>query len=189
MTDVPLTLVGPRRLARAWRTAFRDTAVVIVQGDILAVARGKALVSPANSFGWMDGGLDDDIARVYRKAGVDIQERVQAAIRTQAGGELAVSEALVIPTPEGPFSHLISAPTMRKPHPVFWTQNAHLALRAVLQAVLRWNADSADTDALPIQAIYCPGLATGAGMMPSGRAARQMRRAWDQMQTPSPRES
>ena len=182
MTGVPISLVGPRRLARAWRMAFRDTPVGVVKGDILIAARGQALVSPANSFGWMDGGLDDDIARVYRTAGIDIQERVQAAIRIQAGGELPVGEAVVIPTPDGPFSHLISAPTMRKPHPVFWTQNAYQAFRAVLQATLLWNVPSAALDGIPIQAIYCPGLATGAGMMPPRRAAHQMRRAWDHMQ-------
>jgi len=33
----------------------------------------------------------------------------------------------------------------------------------------------------PITSVYCPGLATGVGMMPSGRCARQTRAAWDQV--------
>lgn len=163
-------------LVRTWTRAFVDTAVTVQHGNILKAAEGHALISLATSFGWMDGGFDDVIRRAYQMAGLDIQERVRNAIATQADGELPVGQALVIPTPDGPFSYLISAPTMRKPGPVPWSANAYLAFRAILRTALMWNQSHPDT---PLPTLYVPGLATGAGLMSPRRAARQMRAAWE----------
>lgn len=181
MVPIEWTLVGPPALVRAWRREFHDTPVTIVPGDIIEVARRGALVSPANSFGWMDGGLDALIARAYAAHGVDITARVQAAIRDESGGELPVGSALVVPTPEGPYTHCIAAPTMRTPRPVPWSFHAYLAFRACGVALDRWNA--AHPDDL-IQHVFCPGLGTGVGHIPARRAARQMRAAWNQSQCP-----
>ncbi len=175
-----VTLVGPADLAEAWTAAFRGTPVSVQAGDILARARGQALVSPANNFGWMSGGLDLAIAGAYGPA-VDIGRRVQAAIQQDAGGELPVGQALVVPTPEGRFSHLVCAPTMRTPRPVATSLNAYLAFRALLLAVCGVERPTAPG---PITHVYCPGLGTGVGGMPPGRAARQMRAAWDQVAEP-----
>ncbi|MCL8208627.1 MAG: macro domain-containing protein [Actinomycetia bacterium] len=178
-----VVLVGSPRMVRAWRRAFAGTPVTVLTGDILATARGGALVSPANSFGWMTGGLDEGIRRTYAVAGVDILTRVQAAICDQAAGELPVGQALVVPTPDGPFTHLVLAPTMRTPRPVPWSLNAYLAFRAALLAVRVWNAAEPE---MPVRTLFCPGLATGIGRMPPRRAARQMRAAWDAVQTGPP---
>jgi O-acetyl-ADP-ribose deacetylase (regulator of RNase III) len=155
--------------------------VDIRDGDIIAAAKGETLVSPANSFGWMDGGLDEAISRAYAAAGIDIVARVQCAILDQAAGELPVGQALVVPTPDGPYRHLVVAPTMRTPMPVPRSLNAYLAFRAVLLAVQAWNHACQDD---PIRRVYCPGLATGIGRMPPRRAARQMRAAWDAITRP-----
>lgn len=168
-------------LVRAWRRAFAETPVTIRHGNLLHAATGATLISPANSFGWMDGGFDDVIRRAYQQAGVDIMTRVQRAIATQTDGELLVGQALVIPTPEGPFTYLICAPTMRTPGPVPLSANAYLAFRAILLTVRAWNQAH---PAAPLPPLYVPGLATGAGLMPAWRAAQQMRRAWDTVQTP-----
>jgi len=179
MPSLPLTMVLMDRrpaLVRAWTRAFVDTPITVRHGNILRAAEGHTLISPANSFGWMDGGFDDAIRRTYQMAGVDIMTRVQNAITAQADGELLVGQALVIPTPEGPFPYLISAPTMRKPGPVPWSANAYLAFRAILRTAWMWNQSHPDT---PLPALYVPGLATGAGLMSPRRAARQMRAAWE----------
>lgn len=168
-------------LTRAWDRAFRGTLVRVVRGDFVLGSVGGAWVSPANSFGWMDGGLDWPIRLAYEAAGIDITAVVQDAIRQQAAGELPVGQALVISTPETPYTHLIVAPTMCTPRPAFWTLNAYLAFRAVLLAVRQWNMDYPDA---PILELYCPGLATGVGKMPPGRCARQMHAAWDQVMDP-----
>lgn len=172
LIDRKLALTG------AWTQSFRDTPVRVVHGDFVDGSVGGAWVSPANSFGWMDGGLDWPIRLAYETVGVDITAIVQAAIRQQVGGELPVGQALVIPTPETPYTHLIVAPTMRTPRPAFWTLNAYLAFRAILWAVLQWNAAEVGPT---VTTVSCPGLATGVGRMPAGRCARQMRAAWDQV--------
>lgn len=74
-----IVLVGPRALAASWRRSFRNTDVDNVYGDIIKAAKGGALVSPANSFGWMTGGLDDLIRLAYEEDGFDIM----AAVRTE----------------------------------------------------------------------------------------------------------
>lgn len=168
-------------LPRHWSRTFANTPVEAVTSDIVQAAQGSAWVSPANSFGWMDGGLDWTIRQAYDRAGCDITALVQAAIRDQAGGELPVGQALIVPTPNTPYTHLIVAPTMRTPRPAFWTLNAYLAFRAILLTVRRWKARHPED---PMAAVYCPGLATGVGKMPSKRCARQMRAAWDQVMTP-----
>lgn len=177
---VDWTLVGPPALARAWRREFADTPVTIRAGDIIDLARSGAVVSPANSFGWMDGGLDTAIAEAYALHGVDIAMRVQHAIRDESGGELPVGSALVVATTEGPFTHCIAAPTMRTPRPVPWSFHAYLAFRGVGLAVEHWNQAHPND---PIRRVFCPGLGTGFGRITARRAARQMRAAWNQLQT------
>jgi len=50
-------------MAVAWGHAFEsDDGIKIIEGDIL-VGTADAVVSPANSFGYMDGGID----LAYRK--------------------------------------------------------------------------------------------------------------------------
>jgi hypothetical protein len=71
-----------------------------------------AIVSPANSFGWMDGGLD---AQLLERYGESLQHLVQARIRAEWNGELPVGCALSVPLPDGGPSWLIVAPTMRVP--------------------------------------------------------------------------
>lgn len=179
MSAFPLDIVLMDRraaLVRAWRRAFADTSIAIRHGNILKAAEGQTLISPANSFGWMDGGFDDVIRRAYQLVGVDIMTRVQRAIATHTDGELLVGQALVIPTPDGPFAYLICAPTMRTPGPVPFSANAYLAFRAILLAARAWNQTH---PAEPLPPLYVPGLATGAGLMPPRRAARQMRQAWN----------
>ena len=61
-------------LVAAWREAFASCPeVAIDQANILQVAR-DCLVSPANSFGYMDGGID----AAYRDFfGPEIEHRVR----------------------------------------------------------------------------------------------------------------
>lgn len=175
-------------LVTAWREAFAGLEdVEISQGDIFSRktgvigpedpidVRADAVVSPANSFGFMDGGID---AVFTYQLGPQVQAAVQKKIVSEWAGELPVGQALIVPTsrPEIPFC--ISAPTMRSPSVVANTVNAYLALRAALLVALAHNQRARAT---PIQTILCPGLATAVGRMPPRRCARQMRAAWDRV--------
>ena len=99
-------------LARAWETFCGDLPDVTVhRGSILEV-ECDAVVSPANSFGFMDGGVD---ALYLEHFGADIQLRVRRAIYERRHGELVVGQAEIVETDHASIPYLIAAPTMRVP--------------------------------------------------------------------------
>ncbi len=157
----------------AWRKAFLGCEGVEVSGGDIFEERADALVSPANSFGYMDGGIDLVYSQFF---GWQLQNRLQERLRQEHHGELPVGQALLIETHHAELPWLVCAPTMRVPMIVSDTVNAYLAFRATLRAVLEHNAASSGR---PVRSILCPGLCTAVGRMPPERAARQMRQAWD----------
>ncbi|MEN0066929.1 MAG: macro domain-containing protein [Myxococcota bacterium] len=166
---------SPSRVA-AWRAHFEDRSEVDVSEGPIFHRTADALVSPANSFGYMDGGID----LVYvEHFGWDLEDRVRQAIAEDWGGELPVGCALIVPTgrPEGDIRWLICAPTMRVPMNVARTPNAYLAFRAALRAVQAHNEGPLRS----IASVMSPGLGTGVGRMPAELCARQMRAAWDEV--------
>ncbi|GMA15190.1 hypothetical protein GCM10025871_15210 [Deinococcus metallilatus] len=133
--------------------------------------KADAVVSPANSFGFMDGGID----LIYvSKFGWDLQTRLRTQLCEKHDGELPVGQALVIETYDSEIPYLISAPTMRVPSDVSLTINAYLAFRAVLRVIQKHNTQHP----APIKSIVCPGLCTAIGKMPADRSARQMAAAY-----------
>lgn len=166
-------------IVEAWRAAFADVADVEVSlGDIFT-PEADAILSPANSFGHMDGGIDLLYSRFF---GWDLQTHLQAALAERHYGELPVGQAIVLATGHARFPFLVSAPTMRVPMRIDQTVNVYLAFRAALIAVIRHNAG----DGAAIQSVLIPGLGTGVGAMPPARAARQMRLAYNSIFTPAP---
>jgi O-acetyl-ADP-ribose deacetylase (regulator of RNase III) len=160
-----------RDLVDAWRSAFaKMSSVDIADGDLM-ITEADAIVSPANSFGFMDGGIDLVYSRYF---GSELQERLQKEIDKRFAGELPVGQALIVPTGNKRFPHLISAPTMRIPSPIEGTLNVYLAFRAALLAVDHHNREAKS----PIRSIASPGLGTGIGAVPPARAAKQMRAAY-----------
>lgn len=151
----------------AWKHAFEDTPVEVRQGNILSV-EAEAIVSPANSFGYMDGGIDLAYSEHF---GWDVEQALRERLLAAWDGELPVGNAVVVPIEGARFRWLVSAPTMRVPSRVADTPNAYLAFRAALRA--------ARAHPSPIRSLVCPGLCTGEGRMPADRCARQMRYAYD----------
>jgi O-acetyl-ADP-ribose deacetylase (regulator of RNase III) len=159
-------------VARALAAAFRGVpAIEVVEGNLLDLD-GEAIVSPANSFGDMGGGIDKAIDDFHRGAA---QKAVMASIAEACYGELPVGMALVVEVPSRRWPFVVAAPTMRVPSRVAGSLNAYLAMRAALVAVLRHNA----TGGRPIRRLAVPGLGTGVGGMAPGDAAEQMRTAYD----------
>ena len=155
-----------------WSEVFSDVdCVEVVEGNLLDLDC-DALISPANSFGDMSGGIDKAIDDFYQGRA---QKAVMAAIRDQYLGELPVGVALIVPLTGPRFPFIVAAPTMRVPVNVGQTINAYLSLRAALVAVLQHNRENP----MPIRSIAVPGLCTGVGGMDFGIAARQMRSAFD----------
>jgi O-acetyl-ADP-ribose deacetylase (regulator of RNase III) len=166
-------------VVEAWRAAFADVEDVEVSlGDIFA-HEADAILSPANSFGHMDGGIDLLYSRYF---GWDLQTNLQTILAEHHYGELPVGQAIVLATGHARFPFLVSAPTMRVPARIDQTVNVYLAFRAALSAVLSHNAGADEK----IQSLLVPGLGTGVGAMPPTRAARQMRLAYNAILAPAP---
>jgi O-acetyl-ADP-ribose deacetylase (regulator of RNase III) len=171
--DEPMAVAWDGLVAgRPWVRVFRGSVTD------LSVA---AVVSPANSFGWMRGGIDG----VYASWLPGIEDRVRAAIAAESRGELPVGETVLVPTgatAPAP-AWLISAPTMRRPGERLHRAGdaAGAAARAVL---LRWR-DGVLPDGRAVRdvidSIALPGLGTGVGGLPPATCARRVREALDEV--------
>lgn len=174
-------------MVTAWESAFAGVAGVTIScGDIFSTKPGRidpgdpidieadAIVSPANSFGYMNGGIDAVYTHVF---GPRVQERLQTLLKADHAGELPVGQAVIVETGNKTIPWCVCAPTMRTPMGVAETLNAFLAFRATLLAVRKHNG----TKKKPIRSLLCPGLGTAIGNMPPDRCARQMRAAWDRV--------
>jgi O-acetyl-ADP-ribose deacetylase (regulator of RNase III) len=159
-------------VAEGLAAAFRAVGCVeVVCGNLLDLSC-DAIVSPANSFGDMGGGIDKAIDDFHHG---EAQRRVMAAIAEQHLGELPVGAALVVELPASRFPFVIAAPTMRVPGSVEGSINAYLSMRATLVAVLRHN----QAQHRPIHSLAVPGLGTGVGGLEAAEAAQQMYAAYD----------
>jgi len=163
-------------LVRAWSDEFEGCKDVEVSfGDIFGIA-ADAIVSPANSFGFMDGGIDLVYSEYF---GWDMQKRLQKLIQDEFYGEIPVGQAAILPLNHPRYRFLLSCPTMRVPEVVSNTVNAYLAFRAALIETLKYNRSHEDK----IKSILCPGLATLTGRLSPEVCAKQMRRAYDKIIT------
>jgi O-acetyl-ADP-ribose deacetylase (regulator of RNase III) len=166
-------------LVERWKEQFSDCpAVQVIAGDYFQRA-ADAMISPANSFGIMDGGLDLEIRD---QLGFPVEKKLQEVIVAKHHGELPIGSAEIIETGHAQWKYLISAPTMRVPEPIAFTLNPYLAFRAVLVAVENFNKNRGKRE---IDSLVCSGLGTGVGKVDAARCARQMRAAYQVMQAPS----
>ena len=178
-TDLELILVDPNEaLCREWRTAFANSLrVSIVRGRFEGLPEFDCMVSAANSFGLMDGGVDLAITRFF---GPQLMQRVQTRILHEYLGEQPIGTSLIVETGHPAHPFVAHTPTMRVPMAISTTDNVYTAMWAMLLAVHRHN-QSAST---PIRKLACPGLGTATGRVPPDEAARQMALAYYLYQNP-----
>ncbi len=148
-----------------WKREFASFSEVdVVCDDILSLAQ-NAIVSPANSYGVMDGGIDLLYLQYF---GMEVQDRVMDAISRRQEGYLPVGASIVIKTGHPRIQYLVVAPTMLVPEPVP-PANSFFAMSAALRAAGRIAG---------ITHLYCPGLGTGTGQIPVDIAAAEMANAY-----------
>ena len=123
-----------RGLADAWERWCGDLPFVTVHRGSIFDVPCDAVVSPANSFGFMDGGIDMLYTQHF---GWGVQERLQEAIRVDHAGELLVGAAEIVETEDPDLPFLIAVPTMRVPTILRDTVNPYLAARAALLLAAR----------------------------------------------------
>ena len=170
------------KLADAWEHHCGDLPDVTVhRGSILDLSV-DAVVSPANSFGFMDGGID----YLYSdRFGWHVQNRLQELIRTRHHGELLVGAAEIVETGHPRIAHVIAAPTMRVPMVLTDTVNPYLAARAVLLLILHGVVPSGmragEAVSAAVQSVAFPGLGTGVGRVDPNTCAHQVRIAIEEV--------
>jgi O-acetyl-ADP-ribose deacetylase (regulator of RNase III) len=128
--------------------------VVVKRGD-LAAEEADALVNPANSHGWMGGG----VAYAIKKAGGQIIE--DEAVRrgpTPVGGAVATSGGSLRAR------YVIHAPTMEEPAQRIGVGNVAAATRAALLCAA----------GLGLRSVAFPGMGTGVGGVSKRDAAAAM---------------
>lgn len=153
-------------LVSAWEKAFKTFPYVhVVEGDILKIAE-NTIVSPANSYGFMDGGIDGLYTDFF---GLRPQREIQDQIARRPEGYLPVGAAVFVETGHPRIPYMIAAPTMMSPGPVK-AANCFFAMSAVLQVAYRHRK--------LIKKVFCPGLATGIGRVDPGIAAKEMASAY-----------
>lgn len=165
-------------LAKAWSNYCGDLDFVeIYHGSILDV-RCDAVVSPANSFGFMDGGIDGIYMDYFSS---EIQLKVRRNIFDFHHGELLVGEATIVETDNKQIPFLIAAPTMRVPMPLNESVNPYLSARAVFLLIKYGKFSTGQYEGKRISdcvdTVAFPGLGTGTGGINSNICARQVRAA------------
>jgi O-acetyl-ADP-ribose deacetylase (regulator of RNase III) len=181
MNELHLILVSPEPLLCAeFREQFKELPnVEVVDGYFEQLPEFDCLVSPGNSFGQMDGGMDAAITRFF---GDTLQQRVQQRILEEYLGEQPVGTSIIVETGHPKHPYLAHTPTMRIPMPIARTDYAYLAMWAMLLAVVRHNQQAERQ----VKSIACSGLGTGVGRMPFPEAARQMALAYRNYLSPPP---
>ncbi|KAJ3446548.1 prophage tail fiber assembly protein [Anaeramoeba flamelloides] len=127
-----------RGMIKSWEEVFSDVSNFdISYGDYFGKT-ADAIISPANSFGSMDGGVDQRITDYF---GWQLQDRLREKIQNSLHGELPVGKAYIIDTRTkfSKIKYCISAPTMRVPKDVSTSMKAYLAFRACLIAIEEHN--------------------------------------------------
>ena len=174
-----LILVAPEKLLyQAFQEYFSRFADVTIVGDRFEwLTEYDCLVSPANSFGMMDGGMDAAITSFFGKS---LEEKVQRRILDDYFGEQPIGTSIIVETehPKHPF--LAHTPTMRVPMNIQGTDIPYVAMWAMLLAVRQHNKNAQRQ----IKSVVCPGFGTGIGRVPYKEAARQMAIAYDRFLYP-----
>ena len=133
-------------------------------GNLLETA-SNVVISPANSYGFMDGGIDNDYASFF---GEGLQTKVLERVRSRPEGYLPVGASELIETGHNKIPYLVLAPTMLHPERIP-AYNVFRAFRSALKCIHKQKLENP---------IYSPGFGTGVGGVEPEEAARMMFEAY-----------
>lgn len=174
-----------REMIKIYYAIFGDLENFQVRVSDIMQIKADCIVSPGNSYGLMDGGVDGVIAY-----GLDMIDRttVRPAIQKYFQGEQPVGTSIIFKTPASEiqpdkppaFKYLAHTPTMRVPKNVNYSDNAYLAFRALLSTLLTHNRENNGN----IESVVLTPFCTGSGEMNPEKSAQQMRLAYDLVSNP-----
>ena len=163
-------------LAKAWTKERRDIEgieiKIMANTNILNVERKQnmAYVSPANSFLFMDGGIDYVYSRMMFPK---VESRLKSALmkrkqKTSLGRDfLPIGNAIIVDADTDSKIYMIAAPTMFFPQNVDKTHNAYHSTYAALKLAI---------DCCKVSEIVFCGMGAGIGGISPSDCAKQM---WD----------
>lgn len=159
-----------------WSKLFNNYPnIEIVHNDLysfLASTKVDCLVSPANSYGLMDGGYDYAITTWY---GSDLMNKVQEYIINELYGEQTIGTAICIQTDSSP-QYLIHSPAMRTPEIIYDYRVIYNCMRNTLIQAMKHD----------IKSIVVPAWGGGCGRVEPNIIANMMLCAYNQLlNTPS----
>jgi O-acetyl-ADP-ribose deacetylase (regulator of RNase III) len=172
LVKVLLVDINPKIIA-AWRSSFEgNPEVEIVHGSMLDQPV-SAWVSPTNSAGSMDGGLDLVIKNFL---GAKIEHQVKGEIKRRYQGAMPVGHAVCVASERVQPRFLISTPTMVSSNQdISASMNVALACAAAFQAVHFQNTEEPGS----IRSVALPGLGAQTGRVPAEICADLMWTAYD----------
>lgn len=138
--------------------------LVFETGNILSVAR-DAVVLPSNSYGFMDGGIEQQYMEYFGEKASDIIKR----FINKNGGFVPVGSSFVIKTGDGRIPYLIYVPSMELPGAVPKT-NCYFTMSAILNEIANSKGKFSE--------VFCTGLCTGIGSVDYKDAANEMFEAY-----------
>jgi O-acetyl-ADP-ribose deacetylase (regulator of RNase III) len=137
----------------------------------------NAIVSPANSYGYMNGGIDSNINMFLNNIQPIVQNQISKyGFLDQAGRNyLPVGKCIVVKSTNN--FYLFVTPTMQTPKKILpGENNVSIAFFALLQIISQWNTK------YPL-IIACPCLGTGVGMLDPELSAQQILQAYNFFKT------
>ena len=160
-------------LADAFALAFNGVqGVEIVRTDFASFMDGhsevEGVVSSANSFGLLTGGLDKALRDYFGK---ELQDTVRERIKNEWFGEQIVGTSMVVDIPGFPGKKLLHTPTMRTPSKITDDLIVYSCMRSVLMEAIKNGVES----------VVIPAFGGGSGQIPMEVIVHHMRLAWDQI--------
>ena len=133
-----ILLDNKKEMCQAWRkyfSEFKDVKIICEFLEFADLDDVDCYVSPANSYGLMDGGYDKALTMLF---GVELQRRVQDYIISNLYGEQQVGSSIIVDIP-GEKKKLIHTPTMRVPARITDPEVIYTSMRSTLICALKNN--------------------------------------------------
>mgnify|MGYP002626326878 CR=1 FL=1 len=162
------------KMTKSWKfyfTGCNDVEVVnMYLHDFLSKYDVECIVSPANSYGIMDGGYDYAISEYF---GWELSKKVQKKILDECFGEQLVGTSIILDI-DGTNKKLIHTPSMRTPSRIKDPMIVYYCTRATLICAIKNNINS----------IVIPAFGGDCGGLDSYIIALMMKEAYDQVMNP-----
>jgi O-acetyl-ADP-ribose deacetylase (regulator of RNase III) len=159
----------------ALQSKMKNTSFIHTDLDTLIKNNSNinAIVSPANSYGWMNGGIDQFINKLLNGVEFDVKQRINKVGMIDSRGDryLPVGKCEVVYKCN---KYLFVSPTMMMPTRLYpGNKNIMLAFFAMLQKAIELVRTGKNI------ILACPCLGTGVGKMDPVESANQILTAWN----------